>query len=156
MLICSLAEAQISDVDIVNSLKNEIDSESSKNAEEFLNIFEKYFNDGCKITINDEKIILKKDRFSQYANIVAAFFPKIKKGYKFEIPKSILNDDGKNNKKSDDKKSKLSAFLNISEKQRIKIDFVLENKKFSEVILKDVPLSRGQSLMLRGILNLLK
>ena len=158
LLICFCAGAQVSDVEVVQNLQNEIVSEKSKNAEELQKVLERYFNDGCKVVVNDEEVVLKKERFPQYAKIGAAFVSKIKKDhekdYKFEIPKNILNDNGRNNEKSDGIKQ--SVFLNISEKQRVKIDFVLENKKFSEVSLKDVPLSRGQKLMLRGVFNLLK
>ncbi|MBO4405312.1 MAG: hypothetical protein J5821_01120 [Alphaproteobacteria bacterium] len=156
LLFCSLAEAQVSEVEVVTNLKDEIVSESSKNAKELQKILERYFNDGCKVVVNNEEMVLKKDRFSQYASVGAAFLPNIKKDYEFEFPKKDLSDDGKSDVEDDGKRSELSAFLNISKKQRIKINFVLENEKLSEVVLKDVPLNRGQNLILRGIFNLLK
>ena len=144
----SLAEAQIPEIEVVNSLKKEIVEDNPKSPEESQKILTKYFNDGCRIKVNDEKIILKQERFSQYASIAAAFFPKIKKNFELKISKDIS--------KSDDGKVELNASLDISKNQKTKIDFVLENKKFSEIICKDVPLSKGQRFMLRGVFNLLK
>ena len=69
---------------------------------------------------------------------------------------SFLSSTVRKRESRSNKKSGLGAFLNISKKQRVKIDFVLKDEKLSEVTLKDVPLNRSQSLMLRGIFNLLK
>lgn len=157
LLFCFCVSAQVSDVEVLRNLQNEIISENSKSSEDLQKILERYFNDGCKVTVNKEEIILKKDLFSQYANIGSVFLSKMKKDCELEFPKNDLSDDSKNDKKGDsNKKLGLGVFLNISKKQRVKIDFILKDEKLSEVTLKDVPLNRSQSLMLRGIFNLLK
>jgi len=146
LLFCSCVSAQVSDVEVIQNLQEEIVSEKSKNSEELQRILEKYFNDGCRVIVNNEEIVLKKEYFPQYAKIGAMFVPK--RYRKLEIPKSVLNENLKN------ASGKVSTYLNMLDK--IKIDFALKNEKISEVSCKDVPMNFKQSLMLKGIFNLLR
>lgn len=148
LLICVYANAQVSDIDLIQKLKRELVSEKSRDSEELQKILEKYFNDGCKIIVNSEEIVLKKERFPQYAKIGAMFIPK--KDHDLEIPKDILDKNLKNEQK------KISTYLKISEKRKIKINFTLNNEKISEINCEDVPLNFKQRLMLKGIFNLLR
>ena len=148
LLVCFCVNAQVSDIDIIQKLKSELVSENSKNSEELQKILEKYFNDGCKVVVDREEIVLKRECFPQYAKIGAMFIPK--KDHKIEIPKNILDEN------LNDASGKTSTYLKISEKRKIKIDFALRNEKISEIECKDVPLNFKQRLMLRGIFNLLR
>ena len=148
LLVCVYASARVSDVEVVQNLKRELVSEKSRNSEELQKILEKYFNDECKIIVNREEIVLKRECFPQYAKIGAMFIPK--KDHKIEIPKNILDEN------LNDASGKTSTYLKISEKRKIKIDFALRNEKISEIECKDVPLNFKQRLMLRGIFNLLR
>ena len=148
LLICFSANAQVSDVNVIQNLKNEVISDKSKTSEELQEILEKYFNDKCKIVVNNEEITLNKNHFGRYAGIAAAVFPKIKGNYKLEVLKDVSNKDLSN--------KKTSTSVKLSEKQEVKIDFALENEKLSEVNCKDVPLTLKQRLMLKGVLNLLR
>ena len=152
LLICFSANAQVSDIDIVQNLKNEVISDKSKTSEELRKILEKYFNDKCKVVINSEEIILNKNHFGRYAGIVAAVFPKIKGNYKLEVLKNVSDEDLSNKLKM----SHINTSVKLSEKQSIKIDFVLEKEKLSEVRCKDVPLTLKQRLILKGVFNLLR
>lgn len=148
LLICVCANAQVSDVDVIRKLKSELVSGKSKDSEELRKILEKYFSDGCKIVVNSEEIVLKRERFPQYAKIGAMFIPK--KDHDLEIPKDILDKNLKNEPK------KINTYLKVSEKRKIKVNFTLNNEKISEINCKDVPLSFKQCLMLKGIFNLLR
>ena len=145
-MVCFCANAQVSDIGVIQNLKSELVSEKSKDSEELQKILEKYFNDGCKVVVNNEEIILKRECFPQYAKIGAMFVPK--RYRKLEIPGSVLNENLKN------ASGKVSTYLNMLDK--IKIDFALKNEKISEVSCKDVPMNFKQSLMLKGIFNLLR
>ena len=148
LLVCFCVNAQISDIDIIQKLKSELVSENSKNSEELQKILEKYFNDGCKVVVDREEIVLKRECFPQYTKIGAMFIPK--KAHNLEISKDILD----KNLKSEPKR--ISTYLKISEKRKIKIDFALRNEKISEINCKDVPLNFKQRIMLKGIFNLLQ
>jgi hypothetical protein len=148
LLICVCANAQVSDVDMIRNLKSELMSGKSKDSEELQKVLEKYFNDGCKVIVNSEEIVLKRERFPQYAKIGAMFIPK--KDRDLEILKDILDKNLKNEPK------KISTYLKISEKRKININFTLNNEKISEINCKDVPLNFKQRLMLKGIFNLLR
>ena len=148
LLVCVCVNARVSDVEVIRNLKRELVSEKSRDSEEFRKILEKYFNDECKVIVNNEEVVLKKEHFPQYAKIGSMFVPK--KDHKIEIPKNILDEN------LNDASGKTSTYLNISEKRKIKIDFALRNEKISEIECKDVPLNFKQRLMLRGIFNLLR
>lgn len=148
LLICVCANAQVSDVDVIWNLKRELMSEKSRDSEELQKILEKYFNDECKIVVDREEIVLRREYFPQYAKIGAMFIPK--KDHSLEISKDILD----KNLKSEPKK--ISTYLKISEKRKIKIDFALRNEKISEINCKDVLLNFKQRLILKGIFNLLR
>ena len=148
LLVCFSANAQVSDVDVIRNLKSELVSEKSKDSEELQKILEKYFSDSCKVTVDSEEIVLKREHFPQYAKIGAVFVPK--KNYDLEVSKDILDKNLKNEPK------KISTYLKISEKRKIKINFTLNNEKIREINCKDVPLNFKQRLMLKGIFNLLR
>ena len=149
LLLCFCVDAKVSEGGVVQDLQSEIFSEKSKQPEELQKVLEKYFNEGCKIVVNDEEIVLKKEHFDQYSKIGALILPKINKDCKLEILENNLNENLKKNKRSN-----LRVFLKISEKQKIKLGLVIENQKISEVSCEDVSLNLKQKVMLKGIFNL--
>ncbi len=151
LFICFGANAQVSDVDVIRNLRNEVISDKSKTSQGLREILEKYFNDKCKVAINSEEISLNRDHFSRYAGIVAAVFPKIKGDYKLEVLKNVSNKDLTNKLLK-----KINTSVKISDEQKIKIDFILKDKKISEINCKDIPLNLKKKLILKGVFNLLK
>lgn len=151
LLFCFYINAQVSDISIVQNLQSEIASKKSKNPEELQKILEKYFNDGCKVVINSDEVVLKKENFKQYAKIGSIFIPK-SRSYKLKFSEKISDKD----LKSQLKRTVLNTYLKISDNQKIGIDFVLENQKISEINCENIPLSLKQRLTLKGIINLLQ
>ena len=150
LAISFCVSAQVSGIDIIQNLQKGMISGKSKTSEELREILEKYFNDKCRVVVNSEEITLNKNHFSRYAGIVAAVFPKIKGDCKLEVLKNVLNENLTNESK------KINTSVKVSEKKEVKIDFVLKDKKISEINCKDVPLNLKKKLVLKGIFNLLK
>ena len=151
LAISFCVNAQVSNISVVQNLQSEIASKKSKNPGELQKVLEKYFNDGCKVVINDDEIVLKKENFKQYAKIGSIFIPKSRR-YKLKFSEKISDKDLKNQLK----RTILNAYLKISDNQKIGIDFVLENQKISEINCENIPLSLKQRLTLKGIINLLQ
>ncbi len=150
LLICFCVDAHVSDIGVVQNLCKELASEKSKNSDGLQKVLDKYLNDGCKVTIGNEEVVLAREGFEQYAKIGAVFFTK--KAYKLEFLKDISNE----NLNKEQRKDTLNVSLKISEKQKIEVVFTLENKKISEVNCKNIQLNLKQQIMLKGIFNLIR
>lgn len=136
---------QIWSQDIVINFGKEI--KTAQTAEIYKNFLDKYFNDKCKIKINETEIILKEKNFQNYANVAAKFAPKIDKDFDIKI---------KDEKELDDNEIFVESFVKISEQKILNVNCVIKNQKFSEIIFENLQLSLRQKLTLSLIVNLLR
>ena len=134
-----------SEMDVVRNLKNEITSEGAKSVEDITDILERYFADGCLVSINGKEITLKKNRFKQYATTIAFSYPQGKKDYELKIEKVVSSEDSVD----------VEAVLIVSSGKQMNVEFGLKDNNIIRVVCDNATLSKKQRLILGGVLNLL-
>lgn len=142
--------ADVSEINIVHNLKEDLVAGESKSSEAILAILEKYFADGCEIVVNKKGLVLKKKHFNRYASSFAMFYPKEKIDCEMKIKEAVPVQDGVDNIVC------VKATVSLPKKQQtINVDFTFKDQKLIKAVSDDVPLSVNQRLMLVGLFNLL-